>query len=649
MNDTAPPSMPSSTSRAGDSAAPLARGEQALKIIGTTDELQSLRKPVRLDGVVVRISKDGTSATIETDKGNVEVQLKARTVLEVGQKVQVDISAGQPPRQIVIRPAPEQPAPQIPADTRPPAPQPSNAPPAVEQRPGTTQPAPSQADAPLPVTSPPQSGGTPSRITPQPPLPTGVREILDMMAPLPPGPIPRQPAPLPTDAIIRLVPLTTLPPDAQLLPQTETMLSRIPDLIRQGATIQLPAGASEFPDLNVQAPTVPHELPSAMQPLQTTLISAPDSGLDSGTLQTKMNDAPGLQFQSIRLPLQKQIFPFIIPVTDHAVTPPAGMFDMRVIAITPNGIAPATPDHAELTRGASPLTIKGDVIATTAQHFPVLSMIWPGNETPDAFLLQFPASNMPVGTQIELQPQIMLHPTLPVAGLPGLPTPAIDLMQGWDWPVFDDALQVLSPQMPVAQAMGNMIPNAATPAHIPPAMLFFMAAVGAGDLSGWIGEKAVNALRREGIKGAEILSRMTRDFAGLSRMSDDPVIQDWKATAIPMMWHNEISKIHLFYRHQDAEKDDEQEISGERTTRFLFDFNLTRIGDVQLDGYMKGKRLDLIVRTKTFFSSAMQNNMRRIYQNVLDQGGLGGDLGFQNRADQWVHVDMRQAALKTSV
>ncbi len=653
MSDATPPRMPPPAARAGESAAPLTRGEQALKIVSTTDELQSVRKPTRLDGVVTKVSKDGTTATIETDKGNVEVQLKARTVLEVGQKVQVDIPAGQPPRQIVVRPSPEQPPPQAPADTKPPATQQPTTPPVIEQSPGTTRPAPLPTDdAPRPATPPVSSDTTtPPRITPQPALPTGVREILDTLAPRPTGAVPGQPTPLPVDAIIRLVPLTAMPQDAQRLLQPETLNVRIPDLINQGATVQLPPLGDAAPNLNLQSPLLPRDPLASPPPLQTPFTPGLP-GVQSGPdfLQTRMTDAPGLQFQSIQLPLKQQIFPFIIPVTDHAVTPPAAMFDMRVIAITPNVMAPATPDNPTLSQGASPLTIKGDVIATTPQHFPVLSMIWPGNETPDAFLLQFPASNMPVGTQIELQPHITAQPAFSTIGLPGLPTPVMDLMQGWGWPVFDDALQVLSPQMPVAQAMGNMIPNAATPAQIPPAMLFFMAAVGAGDLSGWIGEKAANALRREGVKGADILNRMTRDFAGLSRMSDDPVSsQDWKGVAIPMMWQNDISKVHVFYRHQDAEKDDEQESSGDRSTRFLFDFNLTKIGDMQLDGFMKAKRLDLIVRTKTLFSPAMQNHMRQLYQSVLDQGGLSGDLGFQNRPDQWVQVDMRQSALKTSI
>ena len=77
---------------------------------------------------------------------------------------------------------------------------------------------------------------------------------------------------------------------------------------------------------------------------------------------------------------------------------------------------------------------------------------------------------------------------------------------------------------------------------------------------------------------------------------------------------------------------------GEGSTRFIFDLNLTRLGDVQLDGLMKSRRLDLILRTGTMFSHSMQTAMREKYQNVLELGNLTGDLVFQNRMDQWVRV-----------
>lgn len=649
MSDTAPPSLPPTPPRSsapGESAAPLRPGEQALKILATDAELQALRQAVRLEGVVRKITRDGAAAIIETDQGEVEVQLRPRTVLEVGQKVQIDLPPGHPPRQLVLRPAPDTNA--TPGTTPPPRTEQAQGPDPSTPRPAT------------PGSPPVEQSVTPPRMTAQPSLPPVMREMLDTLAPVP-GLSSQRPTPLKPDAIIRLVPLAALP---ELLPQpTDILTARLPAALPvSGASVQLPHNAvptiTELSLPNTALTTSTHNLPTPPPPAVTGQIFPPALSPDQPALQGRM-DVSG-DPKAIRLPLQQQIFPFIIPVSAHAVPMPSGPVDMRVMAIIPPDImAPAMASPAAITPftittgdHASPLTIKGDVIAMTQQHFPVLSLLWPGHDTPDSFLLQFPASNLPVGTQVELQPysHAAMAPSTPAAASL-LPTPAAVLMQGWDWPVFDEAVQVLSAaQMPLAQALTQMIPNPATPAQIPPAIVFFMAAIGAGDLSSWLGDKAVNALRREGAKGADILSRLSRDFSGLSRMADDPVpSQDWKAMVIPMMGQEDISKIHLFTRQQDPEQEDQDDSQDGRSTRFLFDFHLTRIGDVQLDGYMKAKRLDLIVRTKTLFSPTMQNQMRNLYQGVLEQGQLSGDLGFQNRADQWVRVDMRQSAVKTSV
>lgn len=678
MSDAAPPSMPPSTPRVGDPAAPLSRGEQALKVIGATDDLQALRKPTRLDGEVTQISHDGKTATIETPKGDVEVQLRPRTVLEVGQKVQVDVPAGQPPRQVIIRPAPENTQPQTPPPSTGPRPEPTS--PTTPSAPVTATPAAPvqtkptasvQDGQPVPVNDP--DVPAPPRPDPIKILPPELREMLDKLAPLPPVKGSPVPAPLPLDAIVRLIPLPILPAEASLLPQPEPLPATLPEIVRQSANFQ-PADLEPLPQNPIQTTRPQAAMP--LQPnmplpvtatLQATLLdvgftpsvtappdTVPPPLVTDPVFLTRMNDSAGRQSQSIRLPIQKQIFPFIVPVTDHAIEPPSAQFDMRVIDIQSgqqktNMSNPLASPPMTLNDHASPLTLKADVIATTAQHFPVLSMLWPGNVEPDAFLLQFPATNMPVGTQIILQPQGSAAHAPPLSTAPGLATPVMDLLTGWGWPVLDEAIQILAPQMPVAQAMGNMLPNPSTPAQIPPAMLFFMAAIGANDLSGWLGDKAMNALRREGTKGADIMTRLNRDFAGLSRLADDPVSQDWKGVAIPMMWQNDISKIHVFYRHQDHEADGEAEDGGERSTRFLFDFHLTQIGDVQLDGYMKAKRLDLIVRTKTMFSHSMQTQMGRLYQDVMEKGGLSGGLVFQNRPDQWIQVDMRKKMVQTSI
>jgi hypothetical protein len=115
-----------------------------------------------------------------------------------------------------------------------------------------------------------------------------------------------------------------------------------------------------------------------------------------------------------------------------------------------------------------------------------------------------------------------------------------------------------------------------------------------------------------------------------------------------MAWENELSHVMLYYRHDgkqeggDADKDS-------KTTRFIFDLRLDRMGDVQLDGFHRGKRLDLIVRTKAPVSPRMQQEMRRAYTNAVELAGASGELLFQNRAEQFVSIKIEEDARKISV
>ena len=73
------------------------------------------------------------------------------------------------------------------------------------------------------------------------------------------------------------------------------------------------------------------------------------------------------------------------------------------------------------------------------------------------------------------------------------------------------------------------------------------------------------------------------------------------------------------------------------------------MGDVQLDGYLNNKRLDLIVRTQSDFSKPMQQTMRIAYSNAIKQADMNGDLTFQGHTNNWVHVLQENDKLGVSV
>jgi hypothetical protein len=185
-----------------------------------------------------------------------------------------------------------------------------------------------------------------------------------------------------------------------------------------------------------------------------------------------------------------------------------------------------------------------------------------------------------------------------------------------------------------AHALASMTPSPANPAQLGPTALFFIAAVRGGDLTQWMGDKALDALRKAG-RGA-LLTRIGQEGTNLARLANEPVTQDWKAMSLPLQWDGEYQKIVLYYKRDDSNSDPDKQ--GGKQTRFIFDLALDRMGLVQLDGLFRGSRLDLIVRTQTHFTEAMQMEMRRMYTGALAQTQITGDLSFQNQIEQWVKI-----------
>lgn len=301
-----------------------------------------------------------------------------------------------------------------------------------------------------------------------------------------------------------------------------------------------------------------------------------------------------------------------------------------------------TKPEALIAQNQKPEQIVGVVTNITQNKLPVVSVFFPQAGTEQNFALQFPTEKLAVGTQLLITPQTAAQNALPAAQiLPELLPLPIQLAPQYQWPVFDEITQSLTQAAPhAAQAFINGVPSPANPAQLPPALLFFMAAVRGGDLTQWLSEKTIETLKSTG--KSSLLSRLTQEGSSLSRISSEALPQDWRAMNIPLTWQNEMHKIALFYRHEH-EGGDEGGGKHLKSTRFVFDLKLDAMGKVQLDGLFRpvseaGKRLDLVVRTEQFFSQATQGEMRRVYARALRDTGVTGELSFQNRPETWVTV-----------
>ena len=97
--------------------------------------------------------------------------------------------------------------------------------------------------------------------------------------------------------------------------------------------------------------------------------------------------------------------------------------------------------------------------------------------------------------------------------------------------------------------------------------------------------------------------------------------------------------------------DDGDNASGGKTTRFIVNLNLSRLGGMQLDGLMhdalpaKGidKRLDMVIRTDMRLAPGIMQDLQTAYAAGLKDSKMTGSLEFQANKKGWVDIDHRTA------
>lgn len=202
------------------------------------------------------------------------------------------------------------------------------------------------------------------------------------------------------------------------------------------------------------------------------------------------------------------------------------------------------------------------------------------------------------------------------------------------WPamqqLFTHLLQVAPQQAAHLQAVTPS--PVQSPQSMMPAIAFFLTAIKGGDFNSWLGDKTIDILKKTG-KG-QLLKSLQDEGSALNRLRGEHA-GEWRTHALPLHHDGEFHKI-LLHIHGDEGQDGQNQ--GDKTTRFLFDLSLDRIGDLQLDGFYGAQKLDLIVRTKTAFSADIQHHLKQLYAGALGSSQVTGQLSFQSEPKQWVQV-----------
>ncbi len=178
-------------------------------------------------------------------------------------------------------------------------------------------------------------------------------------------------------------------------------------------------------------------------------------------------------------------------------------------------------------------------------------------------------------------------------------------------------------------------------------LLFFLSALSGGDVTRWIGNQATQALKNAGRDS--LLSRLGRDFSQLGRLADNEG-GDWRLFFIPIHDGDQQQQLRLFLRNSWRDGDGDPDQDDEDTSRFVVEVEMSRLGELQLDGLVREKRLDLILRSRAPLPDFMRRDITQIFHEANEITGNRGSIGFQSSLE-WkaMPIEAPEVAADTGV
>jgi hypothetical protein len=424
----------------------------------------------------------------------------------------------------------------------------------------------------------------PSPATPQPgalpPFATGVELALRVTAITPPGTLNLAPAlQLPAAATTTQQPTPGLavavaPGDA---PRATVATQGPPAVVSPGPAPQ-----------SVTPPSVPAATPSA--PVPNT--PPPTPGLPASIAP----DAPE-PAAPLTLPRRSEPGPPLAPRPPTTIQPPVPM-----------------------------ATVAGPVVAVTADEAPVV-------RTALGDVQLAVRANVPVGSRLTLD---ILAATPPRRGLAATPMAApagaaLPLTALNGWPSLAEAIQVLQRADPQAAArLLQAIPDGGSRSAV--AMMAFAHAMRTGDPRAWPGDAALRGLERAGPRGAQLAAQISGEVQEMAARAADTG-GEWRTLPVPWTADGKIDRIALITR-RESEGDDADDTKGKKRgggTRFLINLDLSRLGEMQLDGMFRtqDRSFDMMVRTKDPLPPTVIRDLPGIFAASNAAMGLKGTLSFQ--------------------
>lgn len=403
-------------------------------------------------------------------------------------------------------------------------------------------------------------------------------------------------------------------------PSTNAQAQAIPATPGQAPTAagtpDLPAGAAAA---TVQSPITASHTPSVQNAGTQSIVNPPSA--------PAIPDGNSLQLQSgAALPAGESL----------SVTTQGGLL--------PAGLA-ASP-----TAGGSPIAIALQPISKAGQ---LLTGTVIGNEPTGEALVQTPlgivrlqpGSVLPAGSSIRFE---LLSTRLPEGHMAthaaDEPAPFSELVK--QWATLEQIFGLLSakdgasgvdfvqPNMPWLKLDGAPPPQSlVSPQTMSSGMMFFLLALKGGDFKDWLGKHNSQWLEDNGYDG--LLKKASGEFMMLARHAGgNSPSQPWQTMLFPVVVEGELQQLRWFLK-RDRKKSGNSKQEESEDTRFVIEVELTQLGEIQMDGFVRRQsgqhvHFDLMIRSKAPLPPQVQQDILAIYNATGELTGFHGNIKFQS-------------------
>jgi hypothetical protein len=189
-----------------------------------------------------------------------------------------------------------------------------------------------------------------------------------------------------------------------------------------------------------------------------------------------------------------------------------------------------------------------------------------------------------------------------------------------------------------SQQLNQLIPQsgAQNAVQLSSALLFFVSALRGGGAERWVGDKGLKSLDR--LK-AGFSKRLDGDMKISSRQVKDTSGQDWRMHELPIAADGEIEHLRLYLRDQQNDEPDDSDDDKKMMQRFIIEANFTQLGPIQMDGLVRDKEINLVLRSHKSMDSEMRQEIRLLFHNTISALGLAGQVDFNTTPRFELSVD----------